>query len=295
MDNTILKGEHTHSAHKAVDKMKFCYKLDKAIEKNPLDFAREIYLNTMEEMIDEIDIDNVPDKKELSSFMYRRKLKFVPKLPKTVDDFEAMISNKKYEEKFTKDKRKQPFYRGIWKSPKGGSNIVFISETVLKMVLLLSSMVIRMDGTFKMLPRHIEFRQLFIISVIFRDQSYPLAYILMEKKNFEAYDDVFTMLKEFIPSHLITEIMADYESATRKAAKKHFPKARRVGCWFHYIQAINRVAKRFGLLSEDDKFADIVKYLSALALLPQNYISNGFNVIGKSCSDFYCINFMIIS
>lgn len=102
----------------------------------------------------------------------------------------------------------------------------------------------------------------------------------MKKKNFQAYDNVFTKLKELIPSHLVTEIMADYESATRKAAVKHFPGARLVGCWFHYVQAINRIAKRFGLAS-DEKFSAVIKYISALALLPHNYIIDGFNVIGK--------------
>lgn len=278
---TILNGEHTHSGQISdVHKMKFRYKLDKKIAKKPLDFGREVYLNTMEDMLDEIDVNNAPDKSELSSFIYRRKLTFVPKLPKTVADFEEMINNKNYNEKFTKDKRKQPFYRGVWRSEKGGCNIAYISETILKIVLLMSSIVLRMDGTFKVLPRHIKFRQLFIISVIYREKSYPLAYIFMEKRNYEAYDNVFSKLNEFIPSQLVSEIMTDYEAATRKAALKHFPQAKLVGCWFHYVQAINRVAKRFGLLG-DDKFSDAIKFISALALLPHNYILDGFEYILK--------------
>lgn len=281
LNNTMLKGEHTHFGRRAdVNQMKFCYKLDKNIRANPLEFGREVYLQTMEAMVDTINVDDCPDKKELSSFIYRRKRKFLPKLPKTVADFEEMLTDERYNQRFTKDKRKNTFYRGAWKSEKGGSNFAFISETILRIVLLMSSISIRMDGTFKMLPRHMNFRQLFIISVTYRDKSYPLAYILMEKKNFEAYDNVFSKLKEFIPGHLVTEIMSDYETATRKAAVKHFPKARIIGCWFHYVQAINRVAKRFGLWS-DDKFSDSIKYISALALLPHNYIVNGFEHIGK--------------
>lgn len=281
LNDTILRGQHTHSGQLSdVESMKFCYNLDKEIQKQPLEFAREIYLNTMNQMVNEIDVVNAPDRKELSSFIYRRKRKFVPKLPKTVDEFEEFICNKRFNQQFTQDKRKQDFYRGTWKSNKGGCNIAYISETVLKIVLLISSIVLRMDGTFKMLPRHIKFRQLFIVSVIYRDKSYPLAYILMQKRNCEAYDNVFSKLKELIPSHLVTEIMADYEAATRKEAIKHFPQARIIGCWFHYVQAINRVAKRFGLL-KDDRFLDAVKQISALALLPHNYVKDGFDHIGK--------------
>lgn len=279
LNDTILKGEHTHSGQLSdVERMKFCYNLDKEIKKKPLEFAREVYLNTMDDMVDEIDIVNVPDKKELSGFIYRRKRKFVPKLPKTVAEFDEIIRQEK-NELFTKDKRKKEFFRGTWKSS-SGCNIAYISETVLKIVLTMSLIVLRMDGTFKILPRHIKFRQLFIISVIYRDKSYPLAYILMENRSCASYDRVFSKLKELIPSDRVTEIMADYEAATRKEAKKHFPQARIVGCWFHYIQAVNRVAKRFGLL-KDDKFSDAVKYISVLALLPHNYIQDGFDYIGK--------------
>lgn len=282
LQHTILKGKHSHSGQLSdVDKMKFRCQLHKEIQRRPLDFGREVYLNTMNDMVDEIDISNAPDKTELASFIYRRKMKFVPKLPKNVTDFEKMMSNKNYNETFSKDKRKQPFYRGTWKTEKGGSNIAFISEAILQIVLLMSSIAMRMDGTFKVLPRHMKFRQLFIISVIYREKSYPLAYILMEKRNFEAYDDVFTNLNGFIPSQRVSEIITDYEAATRKAAVKHYPEARLVGCWFHYVQAINRVAKRFGMW-KDDKFSDAIKYISALALLPHNYVLNGFDHIGKT-------------
>lgn len=74
--------------------------------------------------------------------------------------------------------------------------------------------------------------------------------------------------------------MTDYECATRKAAKKHFPLARLVGCYFHYIQAINRVARKFGL-SKDEKFSTVIKYVCGLALLPNEFIHDGFEVIGN--------------
>lgn len=124
LNNTILKGEHTHIGRQAdVDKMKFCHKLGKAIRSDPLEFGREIYLKTMGKMTEDIDVDNIPDSRDLSSFIYRKKIKFVLKLPKTVTEFEEAIKDEKYKEKFTTDKKKQPFYRGIWKSEKGGRNI----------------------------------------------------------------------------------------------------------------------------------------------------------------------------
>lgn len=287
LNQTILKGGHNHLGYKAdVDKVKFCHKLDKNIKKDPFELGREVYLKTMDELKDNLEFTDIPEKSELSSFIYRRKSKFIPKRPKTIDEFEKLIGNEAYKKNYTHDKRNQPFYRGIWKSSLGGSNIAFISQTVLTIVLTLSMIIMRMDGTFKALPRHMKFCQLFIISVIFMDRSYPLAYILMERKNFQAYDNVFKELKKLLPAHLVTEIMSDYESATRKAVRKHFPDANLVGCWFHYVQAINRVAKKFGL-SKDQKFDKIIKYISGLALLPHNYIMEGFNVIGNICILFF--------
>lgn len=117
----------------------------------------------------------------------------------------------------------------------------------------------------------------------YRDRSYPLAYILMKKRNFKSYDTIFSHIKSLITVN-ITEFMADYELATRKAVRKHFPNAILAGCYFHYCQAIRKAAKRHGL-SIDARFAAAIKEISSLALLPNNFVVRGFKHIGKKFSN----------
>lgn len=118
-----------------------------------------------------------------------------------------------------------------------------MSERTLQAVLQEGNVTLLMDGTFKAIPRHLKFRQLYIINVIIRGKCFPLAYVLMERKDFKSYMTVFTELKKLLPSMKVEECMSDYEAATRKAILEQFPGVRLSGCWFHYVQAIMRACK----------------------------------------------------
>lgn len=107
----------------------------------------------------------------------------------------------------------------------------------------MSCVTLLMDGTFKAIPRHLKFCQLYIISAIIKGRCYPLAYILMERKDYSSYMHEFDKLKELIPSINVVNCMSDYEAAIRKCIKKQFPESRISGCFFHYVQAINKSAK----------------------------------------------------
>jgi len=72
--------------------------------------------------------------------------------------------------------------------------------------------------------------------------------------------------------------MADYEKAVREALRKHFPNARISGCWFHYMKAINKAARKFGL-AKDEKFEKLIQEVCHLALLPNDFISEGFDYV----------------
>lgn len=135
-----------------------------------------------------------------------------------------------------------------------------------------------MDRTYKALPHHIPFRQLYVISVTYENQCYPLAYIFMEKKTFTSYDVIFRNLKLLMPSVEVVKLMTDYEAATRKALRKHYPNARLAGCFFHYVQAMVKSTKRFGLRN-DDRFQEAVKKICYLALLSNEFILPGFTSI----------------
>lgn len=78
--------------------------------------------------------------------------------------------------------------------------------------------------------------------------------------------------------------MTDYEAATRKAIQKHFPEADIFGCFFHYVQAIHKAFKRHGMLN-DAKFDNALQEMSALALLPNDFVVKGFITIDEKMGE----------
>lgn len=75
--------------------------------------------------------------------------------------------------------------------------------------------------------------------------------------------------------------MSDYEAATRKAIREVYPKARLTGCYFHYVQAVVKKFKKYGM-RDDENFRDVREQVCALALLPNEKIIEGFEIISKS-------------
>lgn len=234
-----------------MDKEKFDKTLDKLYEENHLEKPLKLYLKAKQKLINEIDTANVPLPKSKESFIRRRQIKKVPKLPKTISDFIESMASDQFKH-YSLDERKSAFYRGIWEV-NGDANIVFISQSALELVNSMDNIRMFSDGTFKVLPRHFRrrFRQLYVINVMFNCRCYPLAYILMQRKNFESYDLILSRLKLLFPSVTVISCMSDYEPATRKALVKHFPMARICGCFFHYVQAMHVALKKHGMLKDE--------------------------------------------
>lgn len=281
LENAVLRTPHNHTSDiKNVHNEKFNKVMDKVFQENEMEKPLKVYLNTKKALINEIDTTNIPRPKSKEGFIYRRKMKKMPKLPKTIKEFMDIMEKAQYKH-FSLDERKSVFYHGVWED-NGNANIVYISQTALETLNRLDNVTLLMDGTFKVLPRHFRrrFRQLYVISFIYKGRSYPLAYILMQAKDFKSYDLIFGRLKLLFPSVTVIGCMTDYEQATRKALLKHFPNARISGCFFHYVQAIHKAFKRHGML-KDEKFQDALQEVSALALLPNDCIVPGFDSINE--------------
>lgn len=108
-----------------------------------------------------------------------------------------------------------------------------------------------------------------------------MMYILMEKRDTSSYKVIFEKLKALIPNNTITNCMSDYEAATRKAIRQVFPKARMSGCYFHYVQAVVKKFKKFGM-RDDENFKDVREQVCAIALLPNEKIIEGFEIVSKT-------------
>lgn len=59
-----------------------------------------------------------------------------------------------------------------------------------------------------------------------------------------------------------------------------YPEAEIYGCFFHYVQAITKKFRTYRL-NKDDKFAQVMQKIAALALLPNDFIIEGFDSIAK--------------
>lgn len=263
-----------------MDDEKFNKRLDANCKADEFKRPLKLYLETKKDMNGEIDTTNVPPPKSKESFIRRRRLLNVPKLPKTITEFIDILSDEDYK-KYALDQSKSKFFRGNWEVD-GAANLAFVSQRSLELLNTLDNVILMMDGTFKVLPRHFRrrFRQLYVVNVVYNGRCYPLAFILMHMKNFNSYDFIFKRLRSLFPSVTVSCCMTDYEAATRKALIKNFPSARISGCYFHYVQAIHKAFKTRGML-KDEKFQTALQEVSALALLPNDFVTKGFEYINK--------------
>lgn len=285
MENVILMQDHSHHADKKdVDRVIFKSKLGEICQNNPILAPLICYKMAKEELIGKISRRNIPMESYYYTFMYRCQKREVPLLPKNIKQFTALIEEATNHSRYALDKDGSIFYRGVWRSG-SGNNVAFVSERTLQYVSGRAKPVtLLMDGTFRAVPRHLKFQQLYIINVIARDRCFPLAFILMERRDCKSYKRVFSELKTLLPSMKVEICMTDYERATRKAILEEFPGVQLTGCYFHYVQNIMKACKRFGMLKKVDseKFKSAINKVAALALLPSDFIMEGFDSISKN-------------
>lgn len=278
LEDCFLSVQHNHDPDESIkDLVIFQKKMEQIIKDNPFMKCQECYNKAKRELRGQINMNHIPIRPRLQTFFHRISKNQIPLLPSSIAEFEELI--KQYSDEFSKDERGNIFFRGIW-SGTTGQNIVFLSETVLNEVNNLKRVTLLLDGTFKVLPYHLKFCQLYIINVIIKSRSFPLAYILMERRDCSSYEVIFSGIKQLIPSVKVETCMTDYEAATRKALRIVFPKVRLAGCYFHYVKAVTKQFRRFGL-KKDEKFEGVLQLVTALALLPNEYVMTGFEIISS--------------
>lgn len=155
-----------------------------------------------------------------------------------------------------------------------------------------------MDGTFKSTPKN--YYQLFnIIAYIEQEKFYiPIAYILMKNKSFELY---FKLLKEIKFHVKINNINVDFkninficdlERSLIKPIKEVFNKSRINGCYFHYVKALWKKMKSYGLTTKNmiDKSKIIIFGCKIFPFIlnkeKKNYINDLFEFAKKSNSNY---------
>ena len=117
------------------------------------------------------------------------------------------------------------------------------------MKLLQNSKRWHSDGKFYAAPK--PFKQVYIIHALTQNgHTLPCAYFLTEKKDCNLYKKLFTTLKNVAEQMDLVlnpkTVVTDFEHAAMNAYKFHWPGAELKGCFFHFNQAILRLAFRNG-------------------------------------------------
>ncbi|KAF0704899.1 MULE domain-containing protein, partial [Aphis craccivora] len=182
----------------------------------------------------------------------------------------------------------QPFYQDKVTDTHGKSSIIFACSKLIRTIVMLGSNELHADATFKVVPSTPPSRQLFIMHLIYQNHSIPIVYALMESKTEEAYTLLLKKCKELFPFLMPLNIMTDFESGLLNAFKFVYPDADQHSCWFHYVQALVKNIRKRGLtrfVKSNLNAQRCVQMFSALALLPNNKIDEGYTVIRQYARD----------
>ncbi|KAF4529052.1 hypothetical protein B566_EDAN006073 [Ephemera danica] len=221
--------------------------------------------------------------KSMESALYRLRRTIEPRIPNSLADFAECMLDEQWMHKFgmRESRPEARFYRHTTGS-ETYTNSYFASSDMLRLLLLADNIYV--DATFKCTSNQPQILQLLIVHVVYMDKNFPIIYVLMTSKTYEAYLAAFNFIKvELLPQGCnIKEIMCDFEAALRKALRVVFPAARIAGCWFHYSQSLWRRILRLGLVGLMSKSSvewRAVRMCMALPLLPPSDMRKGLQVI----------------
>ncbi|CAD6231389.1 GSCOCG00012226001-RA-CDS [Cotesia congregata] len=134
--------------------------------------------------------------------------------------------------------------------------------------------------------------QFFTIMASINNSILPVAWSLMSRKSTDCYVAVIDHFKSLSQHIIVLSYMTDFETGLRKALKLSYPNATAESCYFHFIQANMKKAKKLGLLKKLENWEDGRKFfrkLLALALLPSTDIIPTFNWLLVIRTPFYLI------
>lgn len=133
------------------------------------------------------------------------------------------------------------------------------------------------DGTFKCSPNI--YYQLYTLHVQNGAFSVPRLFVLLANKSEVTYTRLFNALLNLRPGLNPTDFMMDFEKAHMNSISSVFPSASISTCLFHFGQNIYRKVCEFGFKQKyhtDDEFSIKIRCLCALAFLPVDDVTEGF-------------------
>lgn len=104
----------------------------------------------------------------------------------------------------------------------------------------------------------------------------------MTDQSAESYMAIFDYIEKNIFELQPSSFMADFEAALRAAISRFYPKAKLLGCWYHFCSSIRRRVMSeslYALITDDIEARSIYRKILCLPLLPSHSIEGGFEQI----------------
>ncbi|XP_065312834.1 uncharacterized protein LOC135922375 [Gordionus sp. m RMFG-2023] len=149
------------------------------------------------------------------------------------------------------------------------------------------------DGTFKSSPPL--FMQIYTIHGIRNNNVLPLIYILTNRKDYETYKRIFTIISDNLIS-TPKKIMTDFEISSVKAFNVVFPNSQHKCCYFHFGQSFWRNIQKYPEISHkyktDVEFNIQLRMMVCLAFVPPLNVVETFELLINS--EFYSNNQLLL-
>lgn len=236
----IIKNSHAEVDHKlfseemvtvtnAVADMKLKVKNGETVKKVYTQSQNKFLKDTNDP---ELTAQRFPNLISIKTSLYNEQRKVYPKLPNSLDDLN--LSGQ-----FTKTVLDG---RYLVKDVKVGVDRIAVFASDVGIEILCKSKRDHADGTFDITPPL--FKQVYLIHGWYRGKMFPCVIILLTGKSFELYKMAIQIIKDQALENGLQwapkSVMLDFEQASIKAFKHHFPETRMIGCFFHYSQCLWR-------------------------------------------------------
>ena len=125
------------------------------------------------------------------------------------------------------------------------------------------------------------------------DNVVPGIYVLMENRQQNTYDNVFSSLRAALPEgqrNGPSRFSVDFELAAANAFKETFPHAREAFCFFHFAQSLWRKLQQTGhsdeyLQEENSELREQFHAFISLCFVPPEDVIETFLLAQQNCLD----------
>jgi MULE transposase domain len=249
--------------------------IHKRVQENPTLPVRRVYDDVIQ--IDSGDSDDCPTFSNVRSRAKRFRSKFMPAIPRTIQD--VVVDGD---------------WAKTWKGRKfltyQDNNMglaVFTTKRLLK--ALQKADCLYVDGTFRTAPR--PYQQFLTIHGKLNGFVVPMVFVLMTGKTSFQYRRVFAHVKQQVllvtrQPLTATKVVCDFEKSLHIAVHFEFPRAKLLGCHFHFGQSLWRKIQKVGLSANYDNdrcFKKTIRKFMSMGFLPSLLVRQNFGLL-RNCA-----------